>query len=159
MGFAVQPKHFTGGEGSPCFRILRAAGYAVVEKGHAASPDEVPSLPNDMEWAEGRSKLVIHLKKERAPRLAKAKKAEFKRLHGELFCERCKIDPVIEYGAGIGEACIEVHHKFMQVQDMLANHQTKLSDLQCLCANCHRFVQALLKQEKKDSEAGQQTQA
>ena len=37
---------------------------------------------------------------------------------------------------------IEVHHAEVSVAAMVEGHRTKLSDLQCLCANCHRLVHA-----------------
>jgi hypothetical protein len=44
LGTVVEPKHFSGGEDSPCFRALRAAGYEVipktgVEAGSTAEPE------------------------------------------------------------------------------------------------------------------------
>jgi hypothetical protein len=39
-----------------------------------------------------------------------------------------------------GEACIEIHHAKVQVSEMQSGHITSLEDLQCLCANCHRFI-------------------
>lgn len=97
----------------------------------------------DSEWAEGTSKLRLHLIKERAPGLAAAKKRAFVAERGRLFCERCASDPVQAYGLVAAEACIEVHHAATAVREMKPGHATKLSDLQCLCANCHRLVHAL----------------
>jgi predicted HNH restriction endonuclease len=78
--------------------------------------------------------------------LSAAKKAEFIGEHGVLFCERCKRDLVNEYGEA-GEACIEVHHTAVFASDMKSDHKTKLSDLTCLCANCHRVVHRELRQQ------------
>ncbi|UBV42103.1 hypothetical protein LAJ19_10710 [Deinococcus taeanensis] len=144
LGFPVLPKHFTGGVDSTCFRLLKEAGFEMVPKGHPMTPIRPLESREERRWAEGNPKLVSHLKRERAPGLAQAKKAEFKRLHGHLSCERCKENPVEKYGA-FGEACIEVHHKRVQVKDMSEGHVTKLSDLECLCANCHRIEHAKLK--------------
>ncbi|MFK5664415.1 hypothetical protein ACI2OW_00705 [Pseudomonas shirazica] len=98
----------------------------------------VPS--DDHSWTEGQPKLVEHLRRERARGAAQAKKDLFRRVHGRLFCERCMMDPVQIYGHEYGEACIEVHHREVRVSAMTADHRTSLSDLQCLCANCHRVV-------------------
>jgi predicted HNH restriction endonuclease len=95
---------------------------------------------------EGRPKLMQHLRRERAAGLASAKKASFIREHGKLFCELCSMDPVATYGEFDGPACIEVHHHSIQVENMGENHRTKLKDLQCLCANCHRIVHRQLKE-------------
>lgn len=146
LGFKVLPQHFTGGIGTPSFKILQKAGFQIVPKG--AVPDiKMTSLSReDREWTEGDRKLIFHLKKERGAGLAKEKKAVFLQEHGRLFCERCQteasaIDPKF------GDACIEVHHHKTQVADMDENHRTKLEDLQCLCANCHRIVHRELKEK------------
>jgi hypothetical protein len=141
LGFKVLPRHFTGGVGTLCFRTLSGAGYSIVEKGSVPKASEpIPPTASDLEWAEGKAKVVTHLKKERGRGLSKAKKADFIIEHGRLFCERCEMDPVSVYGEDYGEACIEVHHHEVGVEDMPEGHRTKLSDLKCLCANCHRIV-------------------
>ncbi|MBE3023088.1 hypothetical protein [Janthinobacterium sp. GW458P] len=157
LGFDVLPGHFTAGETSPCFRILRRAGYQIVPKemqdesinGFAEDSQDEPALElseDDREWVEGRPKLIRHLVRERAKGLAQAKRLRFKRDHGKLFCERCKLDPVEFYGSIDGEACIEVHHSETQVSEMKQGHKTHLDSLQCLCANCHRLVHKQLKE-------------
>jgi hypothetical protein len=143
LGFKVLPGHFTAGIDSPCFQALDAAGYKIVPK-DAPSP-LVPSDAADLEWLEGTPKLRAHMKKERASGLAAAKKAEFKRIHGKLFCELCNMDAAAVYGDVAGEACIEAHHSETQVQEMGQGHKTKLSHLQCLCANCHRVTHRKMK--------------
>lgn len=146
LGFQVQPRHFTAGVDSTCFEVLEGAGFMIVPKGEP-TPAPDPQLSNeDRVWAEGNVKLTKHLRKERASGLAKAKKAQFRGEHGYLFCERCQLDPIEIYGEA-GEACIEVHHHTVQVFEMSESHRTELKDLQCLCANCHRVVHRLLKQE------------
>lgn len=145
LGFQVQPKHFTAGVDSTCFEILEDAGFLIVPKGEAAPATDPQFSYDDHIWAEGRVKLVTHLKKERASGLAKAKKEHFRSEHGHLFCERCKLDPTDTYGE-VGEACIEVHHHDVHVAHMPENHRTELKELQCLCANCHRVVHRQLKQ-------------
>jgi len=144
LHFEVLPKHFTAGETSTCFRILREAGYQIVAKNQQV---QAPSLLTeaDQEWAEGKPKLLTHLVRERAKGLAQAKRSSFKRQHGRLFCERCKLDPIQMYGSGDGEACIEVHHSDVHISQMISGHKTNLDGLQCLCANCHRFVHKILK--------------
>ncbi|VWC23898.1 GTPase [Burkholderia lata] len=151
-GAAVEPKHFSGGETSACFRLLREAGYQVVPKDSVLSvTDYVEDTDASEGWSEGKARLVSHLKRERAPALAKAKKSQYRRLHGKLECEECKLDPVAEYGTEFAEACIEVHHSVTQVSDMKDEHKTRLDDLQCLCANCHRLVHRKLREERKSS--------
>ena len=108
-------------------------------KTDAPVDNAVPLSPSDQEWVEGHQKLVTHLRRERGKGLAQAKKARFKFKHGRLFCERCKLDPAEVYGPSISDACIEVHHK-LPVASMVPGHITRLEDLVCLCANCHRII-------------------
>lgn len=100
---------------------------------------------SELGWSEGRVQLVSHLERERAPGLSKLKKAAFVGKHGVLFCENCNLDPIEKYGEALADACIEVHHKTLAISDMGNNHITRLEDLQCLCANCHRLIHAKLK--------------
>jgi 5-methylcytosine-specific restriction protein A len=145
-GAPIEPKHFSGDETSLCFALLRDAGYQIIAKGSDAPSLDTASMP-EQGWIEGDRKLISHLKRERAAGLAKAKKAQFKRLHGKLTCERCKLDPVAEFRTEHAEACIEVHHSTTRVSQMSAQHRTTLDDVQCLCANCHRLVHRLLREE------------
>lgn len=107
----------------------------------------------DREWAEGNKKLVTHLRRERHPGLASKKRAQFLADHGFLFCERCKLEPRKHFESEDGDACIEVHHSDTMVSQMQSGHLTKLEDLQCLCANCHRYVHRILKREAKAGDA------
>jgi 5-methylcytosine-specific restriction protein A len=144
LGFQVLPKHFTGGIGTYCFNVIERAGYSIVPKGA-----EIPPSVEDREWLEGSPRLALHLKRERAWGLAQAKKRSFVKENGRLLCERCGFDPESALGPH-GDASIEVHHKTVQVADMPADHATTTADLECLCANCHRFVHRLLKLGIKD---------
>ncbi|MFZ4553660.1 MAG: HNH endonuclease [Burkholderiales bacterium] len=147
LGIKALPEHFSGGIGTPCFRILEEAGYTIVPKTAKAMPaaEQVISHERNREWSEGSEKVRIHLARERSAGLREAKKAHYRREHGgKLACERCGMDPVATYGEA-GEACIEVHHSRVQVQHMVDGHQTRLEDLQCLCANCHRVVHRLMR--------------
>lgn len=137
FGFDVGPEHFSAGWGQPCFRILQASGYRIVPK--SGKPAET-LLEQQRVWLEGEARLVRHRRRERGHGLASAKKAQFLRVHGRLFCERCGLDPVKSFGGPDGEACIEIHDASVRVADMQVGHRTVLEDLQCLCANCHRFV-------------------
>jgi 5-methylcytosine-specific restriction protein A len=145
-GAKIEPKHFSAGESSTCFRLLRAAGYEVVPKGEPIA--ERAFKENAIEsWTEGKPRLVAHVQRERAHGISRAKKAQHRRLHGRLFCERCKLDPVDHYGTEDAEACIEVHHAATHVSAMAEGHMTTLDDLQCLCANCHRLLHAMMRAE------------
>lgn len=108
---------------------------------------EKPALAGeetDSEFREGSLQLKTHLRRERAWGLAKKKKAAFRAEHGTLFCERCRLEPEKEFGEKLGGAVIEVHHAAVAVGAMQQDHRTKLGDLQCLCANCHRLTHAEL---------------
>lgn len=146
----ILPKHFSAGEDSVCFRLLREAGYRIVPKGETPPAVAETDLDGDATppevYPEGAKVLKQHVGRERKPAAARAKKADFIRKHGRLFCERCRIDPIETFGSEHGEARIEVHHARVQVGHMPADYLTRLDDLQCLCANCHRFVHRLLRQ-------------
>ncbi len=142
LGIEVRPEHFSSGVNSHCFRALEASGFTIANKAgkvtRATRNNGQTTSPDD-EWREGGRKLQKHLERERQPALRAAKLAQFKETHGgRLFCERCGEDPSTKYSSHLAEACIEVHHCRVQVKDMRAGHLTKLDDLLCLCANCHR---------------------
>ncbi|MDR6266596.1 hypothetical protein [Roseobacter sp. N2S] len=115
------------------------ADHGLGRRSHLSSSEQI--------WTEGKPVLVSHLRRERAGGLARAKKEAFIRVNGKLFCERCKLDPVAHYSDPVAEACIEVHHSVTEVANMLEGHMTRLEDLECLCANCHRLVHAILKRD------------
>lgn len=142
-GQLVEPRHFSGGEGSVCFRLLREAGFSIVPKDEVSSIDPGLQLP-DQEWREGAQKLSAHWRRERAAGLAPAKKAQHRRIYGKLTCERCGLDPVEKYGTNLAESCIEVHHASVLLSEMSEHHLTTLQDLECLCANCHRLEHRLI---------------
>jgi 5-methylcytosine-specific restriction protein A len=151
LGFEVKPRNFTAG--STSFRILRDAGFQIVEKGTEPEKD-AEIVPPDQEWSEGNKKLRTHLRSERSASLSKAKKAEFRRIHGRLYCERCGLDPVKEYETDLAESCIEVHHAKVAVAKMKTGHKTRLEDLECLCANCHRLAHRELRVLAKSKSRG-----
>lgn len=109
LGFKVLPQHFTGGVGTPCFKILEKAGLQIVPKGEAPDVNMTSLSREDREWTEGNRKLVLHLRRERGSNLARDKKAAFVLEHGKLYCERCKTD-ASAIDPKFGDVCIEVHH-------------------------------------------------
>lgn len=149
LGYRVQPVNFTGGLGTTCFDILEAAGWQIVSK-DARAPAEATVLdPEAAAWAEGDARRITHLRRERHPGVARAKKAQMRELHGRLFCEDCRMDPLDVFGGPEGEACIEVHHRDTEVAQMAPGHFTKLSELECLCANCHRVRHRRIRDAQK----------
>ena len=146
LGFQLGPRDFTGGLNTRCFKAITKAGYRIVRKGDDVPPDDGPRDPEERMWLEGKPILVTHLRRERAQGLARAKKRAFRREKGRLSCERCGLDPEDVYDSDVGEACIEVHH----MQPLGAgspDRQTKLEDLMCVCANCHRIIHYELRQK------------
>ena len=139
LGIEVLPRHFRGGLDTLCFRAIIDAGYRIVPKGEQTQHDELPSDPDERSWAEGNKRLVSHLRNERSSGLARAKRQEFKREHGRLYCEKCKLVPEEIYGIGTGESCIEVHHILPLSADQ-GVRETTLKDLICVCANCHKVI-------------------
>lgn len=107
--------------------------------GEVATQGSDPDADEERTWAEGSLRPVTHLRRERASGLAKAKKQAFVAEHGFLVCERCELIPSEQLGA-YGDACIEVHHNSTAISAMSESIETKISNLQCLCANCHRIV-------------------
>lgn len=148
LGIEAMPIHFTAGHGNAVFQLLEAAGYPVVAKGEPEDDQIVESVDPWWGMAEGSPKLRSHLKRERKPALAKAKKRDMIQRFGRLFCDRCDVD-ASSLGPN-GDAAIEVHHARTQVSEMEDGHVTRLSDLQCLCANCHRIVHREIKLADKE---------
>ncbi|MDU9393536.1 hypothetical protein [Pseudomonas sp. zfem002] len=145
LGLHITPAHFTAGRDTVCFELLEEAGYRIVPKDECVPVPDLSIEAEELQWAEGNPRLVTHLRKERSPGLAKAKKAAFIRQYGRLYCESCQLDPAHTYGEH-GTACIEVHHYKTQVAQMEKGHSTSLDDLRCLCANCHRVEHRRLRQ-------------
>jgi hypothetical protein len=100
---------------------------------------KTPIPPSDIEveaW-EGNPKMVTHLRRERAPVLAKKKKEQFRRKHGRLFCEACRSEHPIY--SKLLESAFEVHH-CRPLGTLKKAAKTSLSDLGILCATCHRVI-------------------
>jgi 5-methylcytosine-specific restriction protein A len=149
LGFPVLPRHFSGGLGTVCFAAIEGAGFEIVTKAGLVPASKLPPTEEDR-WAEGAPKLVMHMRRERARGLSKAKKSAFQDENGgRLFCEQCGCEPILEHNDALADACIEVHHRETAVAQMQEGHVTALDDLQCLCASCHRLVHARLRQAEK----------
>jgi hypothetical protein len=97
-----------------------------------------PHIPDiEAQAIEGRPQLVSHLRKERNPKLAKAKKSKFRQEHGDLFCEAC-LGKHKEYGTLTGDL-FEVHHR-SALSNATKLVVTTLKDLAVVCPNCHRAI-------------------
>lgn len=87
--------------------------------------------------SEGRILVATHLRRERNPRLRRAKLDAVAAQGLPLACEVCGFDFADSYGE-VGAGYIEVHH-------ILPLHAsgpvtTRLEDLALLCSNCHRMI-------------------
>lgn len=114
---------------------IRVAGLAI----EPIAQSDVALSDEDATWVEGNARRMSHIRLERDPRAAKRKKAQYRALHGRLEYERCRFVPTDVYGDADGEACIEVHHK-TPLAELRGRRATRLEDLQCVCANCHRVL-------------------
>ncbi|MFD8303176.1 HNH endonuclease [Streptomyces sp. NPDC059690] len=85
---------------------------------------------------EGRLLVRRALARERDPKLRSLKLRQVRRSGQRLRCEVCDFDFARTYG-GLGEGYIEVHH--VTPLYISGTRETKLDDLACLCANCHRM--------------------
>lgn len=74
----ILPKHFSAGENSVCFRLLREAGYRIVPKGETPPAGAETDLDRDATppevYPEGAKVLKQHFDRERRPAAARAKK-------------------------------------------------------------------------------------
>lgn len=95
---------------------------------------EAYSLPDvDISLTEGRKKLVIHLRRERNPKIVRAKKRQVLRDTGKLECEVCGFDFEETYG-GIGKEFCEAHHK-RPIGAAEHEVETRIEDLAIICSN------------------------
>ncbi len=93
---------------------------------------------SDMSASEGNSRVVSHIRRERNPKLVKAKKDEVLKKFGKLCCEVCDFDFAAKYGELGNEFC-EAHH-LKQLSKIDGKVKTKLEDLAIVCSNCHRII-------------------
>ncbi|MEV7548482.1 HNH endonuclease [Amycolatopsis sp. NPDC089917] len=87
--------------------------------------------------SEGRALLLLHLRRERNPRLRAKKLETVLAARGSLECEVCGFDFERTYGDR-GARYAEVHH--VVPLHVTGATTTRLQDLAVLCANCHRMI-------------------
>ena len=108
-------------------------------KGNQPSPaSALPDIDLLVAGAEGSSRLVSHLRRERNRALVDAKKTATLNAKGRLWCEVCSFDFSATYGA-LGEGFCEVHH-LVPLSASSEPVTTTLDDLAILCSNCHRII-------------------
>lgn len=99
-----------------------------------------PPVAADVELSavEGDPRLFFHLRRERDPALARAKREAAEAADGCLKCEACGFVTHATFPGLDGEVC-EVHHRLALATASEAV-ETHLEDLAVLCANCHRAI-------------------
>lgn len=96
------------------------------------------SESQDINAIEGGRRLVVHLRVERDPAIAR----EAVRRHvrdGGPVCKLCVLDFSRRYQMGAGEHCLEAHHKLPLSLRLVASH-TNLEDFLVICPSCHRVI-------------------
>lgn len=101
----------------------------------------LPPQPDELDdtgatAVEGRLLVRRALVRERDPKLRARKIAEVQERRLRLRCEVCAFDFASTYGE-LGAGYIEVHH--VTPLHVSGTRETKLDDLACVCANCHRM--------------------
>ncbi|MFI2758208.1 HNH endonuclease [Streptomyces echinatus] len=101
----------------------------------------IPPQPEEVDETgataiEGRLLVRRALARERDPKLRRLKIEQTRRRGRPLRCEVCEFDFARTYGE-LGAGYIEVHH--VTPLHVCGSRETRLDDLACLCANCHRM--------------------
>lgn len=99
-----------------------------------------PPIAADVELSavEGDPRMFFHLRRERDPALARAKREAAEAADGCLRCEACGFVTTATFAGLSGEVC-EVHHR-LPLATATESVETCLEDLAVLCANCHRAI-------------------
>ncbi|WP_432185992.1 HNH endonuclease [Streptomyces sp. Tue6028] len=153
--FATNYGPYQGGRtrcGGPTLQMIKAFTERQSEMVQAAEAIEdgissgdlhlLPVQPGEIDddtggtAVEGRLLVRRALARERDPKLRRRKIQQATRSGRPLSCEVCAFDFSRAYGA-LGEGYIEVHH--VLPLHISGTRETKLDDLACLCANCHRM--------------------
>ncbi|MEG4434408.1 HNH endonuclease, partial [Microcoleus sp. F10_A2] len=150
----ITPQHISSGHTKTPFKQMVALGFDILDRpphktgnlkvastssAAAAATNDLPADEEEQRWAEGDIRIVKHLRSERR-RNSKASQEKRKAViekHGRLICERCENDFIDLYGPITARGCFDIHHT-IPLSEMNEGHETKLTDLQCLCASCHR---------------------
>lgn len=92
----------------------------------------------ELSAVEGDPRLFFHLRRERNPALAQAKREAVHAAKVHLECEACGFATTVTFPDLGGEVC-EVHHR-LPLGAASEAVETRLEDLAVLCANCHRAI-------------------
>ena len=100
---------------------------------------EVMDSISQSKYPEGRSKIDIHLTKERKQQLVyDAKQVWKKSSNGDIKCSVCNFSFFDKYGI-YGQDFIEAHHN-TPISELTKETVMKISDLSPVCSNCHRII-------------------
>jgi hypothetical protein len=88
---------------------------------------------------EGRRRLRTHWRRERRPKLIRAKKDVALHKFGNLSCEVCAFVFTSRYGDH-GSGFVECHHRQPLSKITDEGKKVTLDDLALVCANCHRML-------------------
>jgi 5-methylcytosine-specific restriction enzyme A len=109
----------------------------LLARDEAAATDPPDLDSEDIIAGEGGLALRAHLRRERDPKIRRAKLADVKRRGLRIACEVCRFDFGRTYGSH-GLDYIECHHRTPLY--VTGQTQTRLADLALLCSNCHRMI-------------------
>jgi len=100
----------------------------------------LPPIAADAELSavEGDPRMFFHLRRERDPAIAQAKREAAQAADGRLQCEACGFATQVTFPGLGGEVC-EIHHR-LPLASASEAVDTHLEDLAVLCANCHRAI-------------------
>jgi 5-methylcytosine-specific restriction enzyme A len=101
-------------------------------------PPPLEDIDLSQSTLEGSPRFIAHLRRERDPKIIKAKKAATLKATGKLCCEACDFDFKKVYGV-FGEGFCEVHH-LSPLSKSDGQVKTALNDLAIVCSNCHRII-------------------
>jgi len=96
------------------------------------------SESQDIKAIEGGRRLVTHLRIERKQGIAKEAVLRHVRDSGPV-CTLCVLDFSRRYNLGMGDHCLEAHHK-MPLSIRPAESETNLEDFMIVCPSCHRVI-------------------
>lgn len=100
---------------------------------------EVMDSVSQNKYPEGRSKIDIHLTKERKQQLVSDAKQEWKKYsNGDIKCSVCNFSFFKKYGI-YGKDFIEAHHN-TPISELTEETVVRISDLSPVCSNCHRII-------------------
>ena len=110
LGLDLGPRHFRGGENTPCFRIIREAGFAIVPKG---GDGNVPPDPDEQVMDRGgcEARVARQVRTRPGGGTGARNRRSGTSTKGVWDARRVDYTPSSTTEKESGAACIEVHHK------------------------------------------------